>query len=533
MYLLGIHNSAHDAAACLFCDYLLMAAVSLERLTRKKGAGVCAEQELPIAAIDECLDIAGIRRADIDVVCSTRDHWEFQSYALRGRLRLKQKVFHLLRQKRLPRMTYMMQKLGVSNALDIFDTDSFRARYGFDEADIYFANHHFAHGIAAYFYSLFDDSLVYTTDACGDNVAYSARAARQSVFEVLFGCDASLHATFPAHSLGNLYGFFTQALGFLMDRHEGKLTGLSAFGEAKAADEIKRHFRVEENGEISADFPSHDAMRNFAFDVARQLSREDAAASVQSVLEELICDAVEKLLRITGTRSLALAGGVFANVRLNRALIEMTSAERIFIFPAMGDEGLPVGACLLYLHQRDGAPVRQRQRHCLERIDLGRSYNDRFAAASARYPAVLRDSVAREINDSISKRLDRSEFMPFAPVVLDEHGAEVFDLHEGNSYAARFMTITCAVRPQWRERIAAVVHVDGSARPQVIRESDNPLYFRVLSRFHERTGLPVLVNTSFNVHEEPIINTPDQALRALVDGRVDYILTQDGLYSTC
>ena len=572
MYLLGIHNSAHDAAACLFCDYQLMAAVSLERLTRKKGAGVCAEQELPIAAIDECLDIAGIRRADIDVVCSTRDHWEFQSYALRGRLRLKQKVFHLLRQKRLPRMTYMMQKLGVSNALDIFDTDSFRARYGFDKADIYFANHHFAHGIAAYFYSLFDDSLVYTTDACGDNVAYSARAARQSVFEVLFGCDASLHATFPAHSLGNLYGFFTQALGFLMDRHEGKLTGLSAFGEAKAADEIKRHFRVEENGEISADFPSHDAMRNFAFDVARRLSREDAAASVQSVLEELICDAVEKLLRITGTRSLALAGGVFANVRLNRALIEMTSAERIFIFPAMGDEGLPVGACLLYLHQRDGAPVWQRQRHCLERIDLGRSYNDRFVAASARYPAVLRDSVdnvdkavdalvigkvvaiytgrmeygpralgnrsilaspvAREINDSINKRLDRSEFMPFAPVVLDEHAAEVFDLYEGNSYAARFMTITCAVRPQWRERIAAVVHVDGSARPQVIRESDNPLYFRVLSRFHERTGLPVLVNTSFNVHEEPIIDTPDQALRALVDGRVDYILTPDSLYST-
>src|SRR3984893_7657657 len=573
MYLLGIHNSAHDAAAGLFCDYQLMAAVSLERLTRKKGAGVCAEQELPIAAIDECLDIAGIRRADIDVVCSTRDHWEFQSYALRGRLRLKQKVFHLLRQKRLSRMTYMMQKLGVSNALDIFDTDSFRARYGFDKADIYFANHHFAHGIAAYFYSLFDDSLVYTTDACGDNVAYSARAARQSVFEVLFGCDASLHASFPAHSLGNLYGFFTQALGFLMDRHEGKLTGLSAFGEAKAADEIKRHFQVEENGEISADFPSHDAMRNFAFDVARRLSREDAAASVQSVLEELICDAVEKLLRITGTRSLALAGGVFANVRLNRALIELTSAERIFIFPAMGDEGLPVGACLLYLHQRDGAAVWQRQRHCLERIDLGRSYDDRFAAAAARYPAVLRDSVgnvdkavdalvigkvvarytgrmeygpralgnrsilaspvAREINDSINKRLDRSEFMPFAPVVLDEHAAEVFDLHGGNSYEARFMTITCAVRPQWRERIAAVVHVDGSARPQVIRESDNPLYFRVLSRFHKRTGLPVLVNTSFNVHEEPIIDTPDQALRALVDGRVDYILTQDGLYSTC
>jgi carbamoyltransferase len=571
MYLLGIHNSAHDAAASLFRDYQLLAAVSLERLTRKKGAGVCAEQELPIPALDECLNVAGIRRADVDVICATRDHWEYQSYALRGRLRLKQKALRLLRQKRLPRMTYMMQKLGVSDARDIFDAASFRARYGFDKADIYFANHHFAHGIAAYFYSPFDDSLIYTADACGDNVAYSARVARQSAFRVLFGCDAKLHAPFPAHSLGNLYGFFTQALGFLMDRHEGKLTGLSAFGEARAAKDIKRHFRVEENGEISADFASHDAMRDFAFDVASRLSREDAAASVQLVLEELICEAVERLLGMAGTRSLAVAGGVFANVRLNRALIETTSAERIFVFPAMGDEGLPVGACLAYLHQRDGASAWQRRRHLLEDVYLGRSYSDKFAASAAIHPnivcdgneaiskavealvagqlvalytgrmeygpralgnrSILASPVAREMNDRINKRLDRSEFMPFAPAVLEKYAADVFDLHEGNSYAARFMTITCAVEPAWRERIAAVVHIDGSARPQIVRECENPLYFRVLSRFHERTGLPVLVNTSFNVHEEPIIDAPDQALRALVDGRVDYVLTDDGLYS--
>src|SRR5258708_28244287 len=121
-----------------------------------------------------------------------------------------------------------------------------------------------------------------------------------------------------------------------MDRHEGKLTGLSAFGEAKAAKDIKRHFHVEENGEISADFPSHDAMRDFAFDVARGLSREDAAASVQLVLEELICEAVEKLLRITAMRSVAVARGQFSKVRLHPALIETTRAETNFIFPALG-----------------------------------------------------------------------------------------------------------------------------------------------------------------------------------------------------
>ena len=144
---------------------------------------------------------------------------------------------------------------------------------------------------------------------------------------------------------------------------------------------------------------------------------------------------------------------------------------------------------------------------------------------------IMASPVQREVNDTINKRLERSEFMPFAPVVLEEHATTVFDINEGNAHAARFMTITCDVHPEWRERIPAVVHIDGSARPQIIARGDNPLYYDVLSQFHARTGLPVLVNTSFNVHEEPIVDTPEQALKSLVDGRIDHILTEDGLYS--
>ena len=571
MFLLGIHTSQHDAAACLFRDYELIAAVSLERLTRIKGDGISTAQELPIPAIDECLRIGGISRADIDVVCATRDIWEMQFFALPGHWRLKQLMNRLAGKKRLHRMTYLMTKLGTDNALDIFDARAFKRRCGFDKAQIFFCNHHFAHAIAAYFYSQFDDALLYTADGSGDNVCYSARIARNSEFELLFGGDEKLHTIMPAHSLGLLYGYFTQALGFIIDRHEGKLTGLSAYGEPRAAEEILRHFWVEANGEIGTDFADIEVMRGFAHDVGRRLSREDAAASVQFVLEKLICEAVEKLLRATGMRSLALAGGVFANVRLNRALLETTSAERAFIFPAMGDEGLPVGACLHYLHERDGAQAWQRQRRRLQTLYLGRDYDGKFAADANQYPNVVRQTIGhvekavdalvagevvaiytgrmeygpralgdrsilvspvqREINDSINRRLGRSEFMPFAPVVLADHAAELFDIHDGNAYAARFMTITCDVRPPWRDRIAAVVHVDGSARPQIIEEKDNPLYFRVLDQFYRRTGLPVLVNTSFNVHEEPIVDKPDQALRALVDGRVDYILTHDALYT--
>ena len=118
-----------------------------------------------------------------------------------------------------------------------------------------------------------------------------------------------------------------------------------------------------------------------------------------------------------------------------------------------------------------------------------------------------------------------------APVDAEADAAEVFDLGGVNRYAARFMTICCAVRPQWRERIAAVVHIDGSARPQIIGRADNPLYFDVLAAFKARTGLPVLVNTSFNVHEEPIVNRPEECLKALVDGRVDFVTTSEAVWT--
>jgi carbamoyltransferase len=121
--------------------------------------------------------------------------------------------------------------------------------------------------------------------------------------------------------------------------------------------------------------------------------------------------------------------------------------------------------------------------------------------------------------------------MPFAPVVLAEDAEGVFDLGSTTLYAARFMTLTCRVRDEWRERIPAVVHVDGTARPQVVHRAQNPLYYDILAAYKHRTGIPVLVNTSFNVHEEPIINTPEECAQALSDGRVDCVVTENAIYA--
>jgi carbamoyltransferase len=305
-------------------------------------------------------------------------------------------------------------------------------------------------------------------------------------------------------------------------------------------------------------------------DVAKGSRREDVAASIQKVLEEVMLKSVRALLKKHPARHLGLAGGVFANVRLNRVLAEQLDLDEIFVFPPMGDEGLPVGGALAYLIKRDGVARWLGRRRRLDNVYLGRDYTKEADGALAAIPrlrrlaghpiataakrlaageigaiytgrmeygpralgarSILANPSRRETHDLLNQRLERTEFMPFAPVVPAEKAAEVFDVNGVNSYACRFMTITCDVRPAWRERIAAVVHVDGSARPQTIAREANPLYYDVVGAFERETGVPVLVNTSFNVHEEPIVNTPGECAQALLDRRIDFVVTQQAIY---
>ncbi len=143
--------------------------------------------------------------------------------------------------------------------------------------------------------------------------------------------------------------------------------------------------------------------------------------------------------------------------------------------------------------------------------------------------SILANPAQREVNDSINKRLQRTEFMPFAPFVLDVDAERLYDVDARNRYACRFMTITTRVKPEWASRIPAVVHVDGTARPQIIERAVNPLYYDILDAFKRITGLPSLVNTSFNAHEEPIVNTPTEALQALADNRIDFLVCDGGM----
>ncbi len=488
MRILAFHPGCHDSSAAAFEDYRLVAAVEEERLTRRKGSG----NGVPWLAIDEVLRIAGWSRLDVDALVSTRSFfpWRYFRYPLVKEIDYAVRRWTGPDQRQRDLMVHC-QLRKTADALAIFRTDSFLGENGFrPDAKFAFANHHEAHALAALFYTDWDDALIYTADGVGDNVSYSIRTLKDGRLECHYGDDRWLLQRGPLRSsLAWAYGYATEACGFKMFRHEGKLTGLAAYGEPLLASDIAKHFWIDE----------------------------------------------------------------------------------IFVFPAMGDNGLAIGAALCLLLQQDGLAAWLSHRHRLDNVYLGCDYNGRIdellgaapgirrltgepaetatnllvgGKAGAAYVgrmeygpralgarSILASPADHRINDVLNKRLERSEFMPFAPYVLEEDAEKVFDISSLNRYAARFMTITCAVKPEWRERIPAVVHVDGTARPQIVRDEDNPLYADILRRFRATTGLPVLVNTSFNVHEEPIVNRPSECLKALDDGRVDFVVTEQAVYA--
>lgn len=568
MLILSLHHGPHDSSAALFDDYSVLAAVAEERMNRVKGSGGFPEQSLA-----EVLRVAGVERRDIDVVVCSRTYFLRRYYThWRPREKLRENLRRWAGREKLREMSVVLGKDPSRSALDVFDSAGFVADLGLRPGTrVFFSNHHFSHALPALFFTDWDDALIYTADGAGDQVSYSHNLLRDGALTNLYGDDRWLGRKQAEGSMGFAYGFVTEALGWKMSRHEGKLTGLAAFGEPTLLPQMQRHFRVLDDARIEMDFPDYEALRERFQALARTETRENAAASIQALLESCVGEAVGRLVERHKVRRLGLAGGVFANVRLNRLLAETLPLDEVFIVPPMGDDGLVIGGPLQFLLERDGIAHWLKQRRRLSEVYWGGAYDSGIERALDTAPGIARspgDPVALTaewlasgrigalyhgrmeygpralgarsilaspadagVNQALNKRLERTEFMPFAPVVGEADAAELFDIGGVNRYAARFMTIACDVKPAWRERISAVVHVDGSARPQIVSRAENPIYFDILAAFKARTGLPALVNTSFNVHEEPIVNRPEECRRALEDGRVDFVVTPQAVWS--
>lgn len=386
-----------------------------------------------------------------------------------------------------------------------------------------------------------------------------------------------LHAIKPPHSLGVMYGIVTQQLGYRPNRHEGKILGLAAYGSPSAVrDEILQHVSL---GEGTYQFHAPLSWHHLVRKQMLHYPIEDIAAGYQAALEHITTHVVQHYVHQLGIERIALAGGVTSNVKLNQRIADIDGINHIFIFPAMADPGTGYGAALAYTEQAlatHAVPAHPLAKtSCtlspkrLQHLYLGPSYSndeilqamqeaelhgihapsltDHYAAALlaqgfvvARFQgamefgpralchrSILAQATDPSINHTLNQRLKRTEFMPFAPVTLSEYGDLCYRNLDRGRYAAEFMTLTFDCTDLMKQMCPAAVHVDGTARPQLVRAETNPRMHALLSAYHRITGIPTLINTSFNMHEEPIVCSPSDAIRGFIAGQLDFLQMGD------
>ena len=570
MRLLGLGTQG-DAGAAVVEDGRLIAAVNEERLSRIKLA-----EGFPRASIREVFRLSGAEAGELDAVLVGSREGRFvdglrpqvgwhnirdRGQSLTGLVKgvagrvsrfgralpfLEDGYYALLQPAFLRRRRLTRQIL--------------RREFGV-RCPIVFVDHHLCHVTSAYFTSGFADALVVSLDGGGDRRSGLIYAAKEGRFE-------PLHEISAFNSLGNFYAYATQLCGFVPNRHEGKITGLAAYGEPVYQKLLNEFVTFDaERGTIVNDsgLVFGGATRELAQRLPVGWKREDLAASIQGHFEDVVARLITYWTERTGLRSVALAGGVFANVLVNQTVHELREVDRVFVHPGMGDGGLGVGAALgAYVPGILDEPVKwgprplehaflgpaidepavdaalraaglapeARSRDLEEEVAdlLGRGYTVARATGRLEYGSralgnrsILYQPADPSVNDWLNDHLGRTEFMPFAPAVLWEERERCFDRVSGAEHAAEFMTITLDCTTWMRERMPGVVHIDGTARPQLVREEVNPGLHAILRRFRNRSGLPGVVNTSFNMHEEPIACTAEDCLRAFLAGRLDYL----------
>lgn len=415
------------------------------------------------------------------------------------------------------------------------------------------ADHHTAHAYSAYLTSGFEEATAITTDGFGDG-------SSGKVFRCTAGRCLELYGGAAASSVGIFHAEVAQLLG-IDPRLGGKVTGMAAFGDPRPAYPVVEQLLALATDGRSFVVPPVRARRRkrppYA-DLAR-FRKEDVAAAVQKRLEDVFLGYVETAVRESGLRDVVLAGGVFGNVKLTQRIKESGLVGRIFVHPAMNDQGIAVGAGLEYLARtRDIRPARLRHgflgpefsdEECAGALDAaGLCYQEekdidarvaellvgghvvaRFSGRMEYGPralgnrSILYRSDDPSVNDWLNRMLRRKEYMPFAPVTLSEHAEACYGDLSGREECVRFMTISVPCTPFMRHVSAGAIHVDGTARPQVIHEEDNPGYYRVVRLYYEKTGVPSLINTSFNMHEEPIVCTPADACRAFISAGLPFL----------
>ena len=561
MNILGLNAFHGDASAALLVDGQLRAAIEEERLNRIKH---CAG--FPSLAARACLDLAG--SDELDHIAISRDP--------RAHLRKK-----LLRVAVRPRLWNRMAGRAVNHLrLQRLNQDLELAGIQLNKRTrIHYVEHHRAHLASAFFASPFEEAAVVSVDGFGDFSSVMWGVGKGSEIQVLGS------VRFP-HSLGLFYTAFTQFLGFPKYGDEYKMMGLAAYGKPRFLPQVRDVIQTRDaQCRLNLDYFLHHSQGvDMTWDsgepflgtvfsgkfsdvfgktrVARSeiLSEHaDLAASVQAVLEENYFALLNTVYERTGLKRLCLAGGVALNCAANGKIFERTPFQEVYIQPAAHDAGTSIGAALYVQHQ----VLKQPRQFVMSHVyygpeyaeadiggvleDSGAGYHrleerellDRTARAIADGKivgwfqgrmefgpralgnrSILADPRRKKMKDILNSRIKyREPFRPFCPSILAEATSDYFEI----DHPSPFMVMAYRIKPHMQERIAAVTHGDGTGRLQTVERDVNPLYWGLIKRFEEITGVPVLLNTSFN-ENEPIVNTPAQALDCFLRTQMDMLV---------
>jgi len=561
MIILGINNM-HDASAALVIDGKVVAAAEEERFTRIKHT-----KGFPINAINFCLDYAGIKITDVDVIAASWIPWVLHvrsTQALKSILK-SPKLFKAKASRGMGQMKNEWKELFKLRQL-IEDT------LGKGKYKIEYINHHLSHAVSSFLCSPFEKSAIFTVDGAGEADTTTLWVGEGTKIK-------KLKSVKLPHSLGQFYAAVTAFLGFKIQEDEYKVMGLAAYGEPIYADYLRKNvIKLIHRGLFKTNpyFIDYHLARNGIFrkttidifgkprgkgeEVTKQ--HADVAASAQAVVEEAIFHLVNHLYEATKIDNLCMAGGVALNSVANGKLYKRTPFKEIFIQPAASDSGGAVGAALYVYHKLNNI---QRD-YIMKDAYLGPSYTsedcksalnekkisyeelreDELILRTAKAlsegklicwfhgrmewgpralgsRSLLADPRRAEMKDIINEKVkQRESFRPFAPSILAEKAEECFEFY----HKSPFMVFTFPVKKNVADKVPAVVHVDGTARPQAVSKETNPRYWKLINEFYRITGIPMVLNTSFNV-QEPIVCMPKEAINTFLKTKVDYLILED------
>ena len=551
MNILGLSCYYHDSAAALVRDGEVLAAAQEERFNREKYSA-----DFPARAVNYCLQSAGLTMLDVDAVAFYEKPYLKFSRILTGHL--KAWPFSL-------RNFTETMPLWLRERLSLPVTVRRELAYS---GDTLFIKHHLAHAASSFLVSPFEEAAILTVDGVGESATTTFGRGRGKEIKILG------EIRYP-DSIGLLYAIVTTYLGFPVFAGEGKVMGLAATGEPRFLDKFREVMALRPDGSFRLNpdyftFNRGDRMygRRFTelFGPERKPGEElqerhrDIAASLQRCTEEALLAMARHVHAATGLDRLCLAGGVFLNCTANARLLGETPFKEIYIQPAAGDAGGALGAAVYAYHLLSGKP----RSHTLEHPYLGPELNQAraerlLANAGLKFTRLSDEELPRrtarllaagKIVGWVQGRMEfgpralgnrsiladprdpgmwenlnvkvkaREPFRPYAPAVQEERAAEYFDLKAPSP----FMLLAAPVREGKARVIPAVTHTDGSARMQTVSRRTNPRFWELIGAFGDLTGVPVLLNTSFNLRDEPMVCGPEDAILDFQRSRMDCLV---------